>query len=338
MKTIFTNEPPNAREQIFFIEKTVELDPVDYADFQSHHLAPYPFLKGLEEYSYTDHRGLAHCLLLLCEGDDDGILVLHGGPDSLLRVASLPCARQIALLQKYPSLDRHMKTMGELVDYYANEVIKQPTDADVILDGTAVLDRVERQQQAFNEILFADMMVEHPGIENIDSHQVGYVVTKAKQPDAIMRILNQADVDIMCANHTLWIHGRGGKQADFSRCLLRGIDLSHRNLCNAIFDETILQDVDLTASNISQASFVRSQITGTNFDDAHAVKAIWRGANLHRCRAMQTNFSRGDFCDAVFTDSIAEGASFSDCRTDGADLRDVMDDLFDDGDIGMSGY
>lgn len=48
------------------------------------------------------------------------------------------------------------------------------------------------------------------------------------------RHLTEEQINVMCAKHLLWLYDEGGEQADFSDCDLSDVDLSHRNLNNAV--------------------------------------------------------------------------------------------------------
>ena len=88
--------------------------------------------------------------------------------------------------------------------------------------------------------LLCEMLYERPEIAGVELCDDEVYVTVA--PDYAVyenntnyHVLNQEQVNVICALHTLWLHGVGGEQADFSDCLLKGINLSSRNLNRAVF-------------------------------------------------------------------------------------------------------
>ena len=104
--------------------------------------------------------------------------------------------------------------------------------------------------------LLCEMLYERPEIAGVELCDDEVYVTVA--PDYAVyenntnyHVLNQEQVDVICALHTLWLHGVGGEQADFSNCLLRDLNLSNRTLESAVFDGAKLITTPLYASNIS---------------------------------------------------------------------------------------
>lgn len=61
------------------IEKVITLDIVVFDYFKKHLLSDFDFIRDNEEVMYKENDGTAHCLLVIGEGNEDGILVESEG-------------------------------------------------------------------------------------------------------------------------------------------------------------------------------------------------------------------------------------------------------------------
>ena len=138
--------------------------------------------------------------------------------------------------------------------------------------------------------------------------------------DGALRRLSQTEAEVMCAKHTLWLHGAGGEQADFSGCLLDAMDLSSWNLAHAVFHGTKISNTNLNGADLSGCQFQGagfqgcecSEVTarGCGFQDAEFVStaldySVFEGANLSRAR---------------FRDCPLDGCILKGCCIDGTDF------------------
>ena len=113
------------------------------------------------------------------------------------------------------------------------------------------------------------MLSERPEIAEVDYDYENDTVSVALADEHIrftdengMRYLTEQDIEIMCAKHILWLNDEGGEQADFSNCVIRGMDLSRRNLNQAIFDGAKISNTQLYSAELCYASCV-----GTKLED-----------------------------------------------------------------------
>ncbi len=103
------------------VEKTVELPAEQFDYFSENLLNDYDFILENTDCMYQEQNGINHCLLVLGEGRDDGILVESEGSAYARYSAFVPNARQLLRQeQKYaPALqdycDRMQTAMDEIV-------------------------------------------------------------------------------------------------------------------------------------------------------------------------------------------------------------------------------
>ena len=94
------------------VETIVELSYSEFQDFKNHLFDNRPFIEDNIDYMYRDNEGINHCLLVLGEGEEDGILVESEGYSYARYTALLPNARSY--------IQKNIQTMAE-------DLIKQGT-------------------------------------------------------------------------------------------------------------------------------------------------------------------------------------------------------------------
>ena len=104
------------------------------------------------------------------------------------------------------------------------------------------------------------------------------------EDESDLRVLSQEEVEAMCADHVLWLNDAGGKQADFSNCVIRGMDLSMKNLMNANFNgaklaEVILYRTELNFSDCEGAKFYNCHGEGVYAEEVNFKDAVFRNSH-----------------------------------------------------------
>ncbi len=324
MRAIFSNKASNIRSEPFTILRVAELTASQFEYFCRNPLDTYGFIDDFKDDSFFDESGVARCILVLEEGKDDGILLVAEGYEYARYTSYLPCARQIAMLQKYPSLGRYAQNIANVVDHYASLAVDTQTDGECPIKESSVANRFDELDEAVNMRLFLDMMEDRPEIKDIRSSHMGwYTATisedyiKQKPP---LREISQDEADIMCAKHTLWSLGvDGGVQADFSNCLLKDISLSNRRLNNAIFDGASIEDVSMHNTELCYSSFVGTHILDSDMSDASAEECNFRNATIRDSYIADAFFTHSNFAWVKFIDTNACDANFTNCCLEGVD-------------------
>lgn len=104
---------PQIESDPCLVEKVVELTESEFRHFQKNLLNDYDFIRENVDLMYRDQDGIYHCLLVLGEGEDDGIVVEAEGSFYARYSALVPNARQ--LIQSAPELcppPRELKTIS----------------------------------------------------------------------------------------------------------------------------------------------------------------------------------------------------------------------------------
>lgn len=114
------------------VEKVVELSESEYARFYQSPLAEYDFISKHRGAMRQDADGTRHCLLVLGENQEDGILVDAEGYDYARYHAFLPKARQLYLLDQYPTIAK-----------FNQEIFKMAVELAVMMNVVAANNNID---------------------------------------------------------------------------------------------------------------------------------------------------------------------------------------------------
>ena len=121
------------------VEKIVELPANWFDHFSQNLLNDYDFILENADCMYQEQNGINHCLLVLGEGRDDGILIESEGSSYARYSAFVPNARQI--LQQKQQYDVFVKDDPDSPEWIFYDSLSDPVslkEADMI----RVLDRM----------------------------------------------------------------------------------------------------------------------------------------------------------------------------------------------------
>lgn len=322
------------------IEKVVELTDEEYALFSQNLTAPNEMLARESERFRVDKHGIARCLLVMAEGRQDGILVLTEGSDYARHTAHLPNARKFLKMEQSFALSEFVDRIHSTVGDYANRAVAGQIEGQFRMPISEFHDASENA--VYIDDLFLEMLSERPEIANVEEDIETREIFVTLAPEYVraeentdLRVLTQRDVDIMCAKHLLWLNDAGGEQADFSNCLLRDLNLSNRNLQNAVFDGAKLVSTPLYSTDISYATFNGARLYYCELTQAKAESTDFKDTLFHSCEFgitayVECNFSRASFSECNLGGSMhrccIDGTSFG-CNDNGRpELRDCSYD------------
>lgn len=158
--------------------------------------------------------------------------------------------------------------------------------------------------------------------------------------------LTQAEVDRKLLEHKMFLAQNvphwENKRADFSNCILNGIDFHGADLSHAVFVNSVLKDCDLSECNLALAKcsflsgernrFVHTNLNHAMMDFSHLVNCNFSGAefrttSLYQGKLLECEFTdtyflhtnlyfadmdRGHFLSSTFEDATCTNAGFTD--------------------------
>lgn len=328
------------------IEKVIYLSDSEFARFQQTLLDNYDFLRENADLMRVED-GVTHCLLVVGESFEDGILVNSEGSDYARYAAYFPNAKSYLLTQGQtqqvvqaeapavaapavtcisPTLLAYGEKMGKIIDKAILEALECHDGSTYMLSLTEIRDA--NKFVLFDEEMFMDMLRERPEIAEMEGGDLGDILITL-DPDAIieydlskMRVLTQQDVEIMYAKHILFNYGEGGEKADFSGCRLTDLDLRHMQLNGADFTGALLENVNMNDAGLCFSVFRDAKLVCCNLTSAVAEEADFCGATFTECKMRNGIFTHSNFAHTNFQDSDLWMSNFSSCCIDGSNLMD----------------
>ena len=155
------------------------------------------------------------------------------------------------------------------------------------------------------------------------------------------REITQEELVKMYTQHVLWGYGPegAGEQAVFSDCVLSGLDMRGMQFNNAIFWNTVLEQMDMQSAGMCFGEFQGAQFINCNMDNLCADEADFKdccfdGCSLRGAKMLHCNLSNAHFRDTVLDNahlqnSCVDGMKVSEAAIARADTRNVSFDEAD---------
>lgn len=331
------------------IEKVIHLSDSDFARFQQTLLDNYDFLHENADLMRVEN-GVTHCLLVVAETFEDGILVNSEGSDYARYAAYFPNAKSFLLTQGQtrqvvqaeapaeaasPSvvggvsaaLLAYGEKMNRLVDLAIFQALECHDQSTYIISPSELQDTSVRDP--FDVELFIAMLKERPEIVDMDVGDNGEVMVTLSLESIIehdlskMRVLTQDDVEIMYAKHILFNHDEGGEKADFSGCRLTNLDMRHMQLNGADFTGALLEDVRMNDAGLCFCTFRDAKLVGCNLNGVIAEESDFCGATFTECKMRNGIFTHSNFAHTSFQDTDLWMSSFASCCIENSSIMDT---------------
>ena len=309
------------------IDKTVILPHSEFEHFRHITLADYDFIKNSLSELPTSNDRTCHCIMVLDEGSDDGILVDPQGYNYARYSAFVPNARQLYRLGQFSALEEMTADMERLVKHFTEQTLKSQYKGEARLLLSDVSEYYEATTQGFLDYnLFQNMLSECPEFDEVEE-DCGELHIKVNDlyKDIFVRELTQQELDVICANHILWLNDAGGEQANLSNCILKSLNLYGKDLSNsycefAVFDGCNLQSVDFSGAELESAKF----------NDCYMQDIFANKTNF-----IQVNFVDCDISNSVVTDSLLISATMEHCNVENTQIISCQIDEFEYPDTDM---
>ena len=331
------------------IEKVIHLSDSDFARFQQTLLDNYDFLHENADLMRVEN-GVTHCLLVVGETFEDGILVNSEGSDYARYAAYFPNAKSFLLTQGQtqqvvqaeapaeaasPSavggvsaaLLAYGEKMNRLVDLAIFQALECHDQSTYIISPSELQDTSVRDP--FDVELFIAMLKERPEIVDMDVGDNGEVMVTLSLESIIehdlskMRVLTQDDVEIMYAKHILFNHDEGGEKADFSGCRLTNLDMRHMQFNGADFTGALLEGIRMNDAGLCFCTFRDAKLVGCNLNGAIAEESDFCGATFTECKMRNGIFTHSNFAHTSFQDTDLWMSSFASCCIENSSIMDT---------------
>ena len=123
----------------------------------------------------------------------------------------------------------------------------------------------------------------------------------------------------------LWLNDAGGTQADFSNCLVRGLNLAHKNMMNIAMDNARFVNTDLQGAELNFSVANDTRFENCNLEDVTAEECEFKNTVFSKCKMSGGTYTHSDLSDAVMIECKMEYGSFQNCCTDGTNFCGLDD-------------
>ena len=295
----------------------MELPEEQYLSFCQNPWVSHSFLEEQQE-DITVKDGVWHCLMVLGEGKQDGVLVRTDTANKSVYASHLPYARQIYLLDQYPALLAFNETTRSLAENYVQKAIEGQQNGLYRILKYELLESLEAGGSKWE--LMLKMLKNRPEfsyLEYMDEELFIKLNERYVQEDKELPVLSQREADIKCARHLLWILGtEEGRQAVFAGYDLSGLDLSHRNLNQAVFTGSRMTETNLEETELCFSDFSNVQMINCNLKEITAEEARFQDVFMEHCDCQGAYFTHSDFTNARIMDSCLDHSKWLNCYGD----------------------
>lgn len=300
------------------VEKVIELDDEEYESLCEDLMAYRDFITENKESMYVDTDGVAHCVLALGENYNDGILINSEGYDYARYYSVFPNARQLVMLDRYPSMQSFMERMSEVAEDILSKAVAQSSDEN--REYRVDIDKYNIPGEPIvNPALLDDMLTDSGMVEDTILHDdsIEICLTEQAANTQYRECYDEnctTELEIICAKHALWIYGEsGGERADFSNCLLENVNLSNCNLCGADFNGAAFINCNLDDASMCDADFKNSKFRTCSMKYFTAEEADFKNSDFYNCDLRGACFTHSNFTKSTMADCNFHETSFMNC-------------------------
>jgi len=307
------------------IEKIIELSRDEFRSFLQYPQRDYSFITENADCMKMDTDGVYHCLLVVGEGHDDGILIEAESYDHARYSAYVPGARQFVENEIRPMCIKKLEnSLTDAVD----EVVSCAHAYDGDGEYRALISDL-KEVYGFDEAyvpLLLEMLNDRERLGVLEFEVIGDEIfayrDQPEQKEKPHHRPGEDELKVMCAKHVLWNHDvQGGEQADFTNMDLTDSYLVNSDLNGAIFKNTILNASTLGNGSYTQCDFTGAEMIGVDAVDAFFEESDFTGAKLINCHFLSSHFSQCNFTGADLSGSDFNLASLDNCDFTDANIE-----------------
>lgn len=233
-----------------------------------------------------------------------------------------------------------LNAVNTIVDQYIKEALERSEQPVIEIPREDIQERLAMMKYTSEELVIG-LLAERAETDFVN--EKADTITMALTQDAIekytmrnWRELTWGEVAVTHANHILWLYGKGGEAADFSRCKLHDMALPHMMFDHGNFRDAVLMHIDMSQSSFSNCDFTGTRFIGCDMLAASMTRCCFRGAVFDGCKMRGTQLNYGNFtgalmrdCDvwsAEIQDSCVERLALQNTNLDKADIRGIIDE------------
>jgi len=316
------------------VDKVIELGGEGFELFKNNLLQDYPFIESHKDLMGFDDNGKAHCILVIGEDTDDGILIESEGSSYAWYSAFIPNARQILMQEQMsPTLKDFVETLQDRVNRLVKDILFKCEYDHLTINFDEIQPKLG--EYLIDKHLLIELLCERDEIEHIETNVNDIIVYPKKEyledesdSDYDVIFLDEScndDIELKCAKHILWIYGEAsGEQADFENHRIDNIDFDGKSLNSVKFANGKFNNCSFKDASLCFASAENAVFRNCDFSSATSEESEYINCRFINCRFNNAIFTHSNFTDSTFSNCYFESTSFVRSLTAGMKILDSL--------------
>lgn len=168
-RATFKCKEPDLKPRECVIEKVITLSGTQYDNFAARMHLRYDFIRDNIDLMRCDSNDVYHCLLVVGEGREDGVLIQSEGADYARYSAFMPHAHSVIMINRYPTLINLYKRLEAAVEHIIREGTQNTTQGNWIVPFNDVPCEFPDEIYLMNHTI-AEMLMERDEVSDLDMH------------------------------------------------------------------------------------------------------------------------------------------------------------------------
>lgn len=318
------------------VDKVIELGGEGFELFKNNLLQDYPFIESHKDLMGFDDNGKAHCILVIGEDTDDGILIESECSSYARYSAFIPNARQILMQEQMsPTLKDFVETLQDRVNRLVKDILFKCEYDHLTINFDEIQPKLG--EYLIDKQLLIELLCERDEIEHIETDVNDIIVYPKKEyledesdSDYDVISLDEScndDIELKCAKHILWIYGEAsGEQADFENHRIDNIDFDGKSLnsvkfangkfnncsfkdaslCFASAENAVFRNCDFSSATSEESEYINCRFINCRFNNAAFAHSNFTGATFLNCHFERTSFEKSLTAEMKFLNSLGE--------------------------------
>ena len=338
MNAPFRRKDSEIETEPCYVETAITLSQYDFNYFKTHLLEDQEFIKNnIDKMGYSQD-GTRHCILVLSEGSNDGVLVDSQGSNYARYIAFMSNAKTLYNLDRYLDLSNYVDDMTKFADFCADRILKGQDDGRFVLSLSSM--KHEYGLHSLDAELIVNMLSSREEFEILDFYD-NKVTVKVNDDFAIksnsnLGIMSNDEIKIALAKHLLWLNDEyGGVQLDLRNKYIEGFDFSRQDLSSAVLNGSRFVNCDfykatLCFTEACGTCFNDCQLHDVTVEEGNFYQAEFRDCNMERGMYTHSNFHKAKFVQSGisgmnFTNACVAEVSWINTDTTNATMKNTVD-------------
>ena len=164
------------------VEKVIALSGGQFDAFSRNLFGHHDFIKEHRDLMHFDNDSTAHCLLVVGQGREDGVIIQAEGYDYSRYSAHVPNVHSILAMDRYPALGELCRKLTEMADSIVEQGMKPEPGENRAFVSMDDLEEMSGIDVAYNNAIvstLSGMLNDRPEIADFEIDKNEFIITPA---------------------------------------------------------------------------------------------------------------------------------------------------------------